>query len=1653
MINTEAIREFEAKGRKSRSNLKKCLASALSADLNRLLQEELEADVSLCTVGSCASSTPLLVHRAVLLARAPQILRRGSHPDPKTIQLNNYDSTELKQYIRRMYTADQRMGLAGEGIPEDSESPTIVLNGPDVDLHTDSDNAVVVEPASGLGADLLDLYQRGEGSDISIQVGEQVFSCHRAVLCARSQYFRAMLCGSWMESSRQCITLQGLGPDEMEILLQFMYGAIIDLPPRASASQVVLAADMLGLEGLKDVVEMVLTRDYCRFFPKPIDGVQKTILECLSLTHTLGLQSLHSLCMRWVAEHYVKSWSERHFALLPCEVQRACLNAVTGAMTVQNTVTLLCGSEQLLGSLPEVKWAKQTVLLATELQDQCLSVIVTNLAQVSHTQAFHSLRRREESTREPALLKKLCSAIRDRVTVDNCCDLFTAVDHLAGEEDIEGETPLEERVQREEPFRREIVALRARLWTFLLQSFYAVRHTRGWETLPSKHRERILAAALDKGDSRRLGKKPVFTSSQPRGVRCASGPAAPCESPPVHRANRVVRNTGTGSCTTAASSPTMKSDGLGTPVLPATTERGTNATNPGDSDPSRAKNGKTKQPGDHRSTTAKAKTTTSATVLNGTAGPGGARKEVATANGARGSPTGGKGAKDQDRRPNPGARPKTSPPGTTSTAQARPGKLQKSTAGKGDSFQGADSSTAHPATTTPSTSGSASPDNSSGSPRNSNAIPGLKSKTQAKLLTKSPLTKPPQKTDTAKTNSPTNKPSAREANKAKPPSIGRATTRGTGARADTKGRSTPTGSAENHVSRPGSSLSARKHASPRKEEDKDGSKASADKAARKTTKPTPATAAKSASKPTKSNSSSAPSKQPPQAMAKSGPKQKSTSESPTEKASPKSAGPVKNSSSSVVSSKKPAAKEKEGYNGKTSVETQQANDTGAEAERVSSHSNPREAAFEPAAGSTEQSPTHNSILPSGPQGLGGGEDSLSLPLSTSPKQSPQKSAKQPGKPNSTGGIRALSSQPPATNHISQGNALVNGEPAKHTEGTHICKHTPGSTTDLPLDTPNPGSLSSTDNPLEDSWSGLHHQVSPESESGSATTSSDDIKPRSEDYDAGGSQDDVDDCCSNDRGGTKGGGTMRCHDFLGRSSSDTSTPEELKMLDGGLRVEVRLKGREVETTSEEEGVRRRPRSWLSRDREEVPVEEEVEKVEANVTVKQVPDSQLFSSDESEESEEEEDEDEKSEVEVLPCHHAPLPPVDPSPQFQGIINLAFEDGADPDQDNEQQDYQSASNFRRSVLISVDECEELGSEEGGAQTPPQQQPDDPLTPCEVFESDPPPAPQSAPNSVSHSGEHLASDLPKSTPQQEQGTEQESNTKPIVFLTEIQDPLVDDHNPTKVEGVEPSPGCPPLDPDLSDLPSQERERPCHLDLRPAEQYSNGGTPRRNPSTKPNQASVPAESKRADLHLDLNYPQQTGESPAHAAIPQSPAGDNEGHCDRLDQTTTPTCTQDRRPSKALSPIYELDVGEAFEHLSSSDNIKDRSRRSTVGQEEEEENDEGYNEESSKFAERDWSMLKQLLSDQESSLGIINPVPEDLNLAQYLIKQTLSLSRDCLDAQQIFLPHEKETFKRWAELISPLEDSTTSITVTSFSPEDAASPQGEWTIVELETHH
>lgn len=590
-------------------------------------------------------------------------------------------------------------------------------------------------------------------------------------------------------------------------------------------------------------------------------------------------------------------------------------------------------------------------------------------------------------------------------------------------------------------------------------------------------------------------------------------------------------------------------------------------------------------------------------------------------------------------------------------------------------------------------------------------------------------------------------------------------------------------------SRPSPAVSSRKPAFPKKELEKDVTKPLM---TRKTTKVIPES---------KSSIKTSTVKQSSPVLNKTGPKQKAQ-ETLATKSSLKSSGAVKNTTTSV-GAKKPVAAGKDLASSPKLLENKK---------------------VAPRPTSTEGKARKQGVASSEQHSL----VSLSVPDQSKavqeavPKDTSAISTKIHNGDKSSHPPRTLSSTEEKTQSVTpEMQKSVNTKTSGHSNppylsgrqqrhhSTNSCKES-----DLPPDTP--CSLGSVETPIEELSNGLHTQVSPESETGSATTSSDDIKPRSEDYDAGGSQDD--DYCSHERGISKCG-TIRCPDFLGRSSSDTSTPEELKMCESGtgLRVEVQLRGRDVETTSEEEVGRRRPPSWIRKD--EVPEEKKL--CEIDTTVKNMKDvqDQLFSSEEEEETE-----DERSEIEVVPGEmSAPLS--EPFPQFQGIVNLAFEDAVD--QENKQPEYQS-SNFHRSVLLSVDECEELRCEDGGSL--PQQSGD---TQGDVFDSEP----QNSQKDCST--QHFTSTVKS---HQENGKESKSD----VFLTKLGDSPKEDSAYKQSD-------APVLDRNTCDLPAQER--PSHLNLWLAEQYGS-------------LQAKHIDSKKADLRLDLPEPQLTASSLAH-----SPAG------------------------------------------------------------------------------------------------------------------------------------------------------------------------------------
>uniref|UniRef100_A0A670YDB9 BTB domain containing 8 n=1 Tax=Pseudonaja textilis TaxID=8673 RepID=A0A670YDB9_PSETE len=599
-------------------------------------------------------------------------------------------------------------------------------------------------------------------------------------------------------------------------------------------------------------------------------------------------------------------------------------------------------------------------------------------------------------------------------------------------------------------------------------------------------------------------------------------------------------------------------------------------------------------------------------------------------------------------------------------------------------------------------------------------------------------------------------------------------------------------------------------------------------------------------------------------------------------------------------------------------------------------------------------------------------------------------------------------------------ATVESEPASKSYVEQVAEKASSKDTDT---TETPESHENSEAPFTDQWnissSALDPKESPESDTGSATTSSDDIKPRSEDYDAGGSQDDEG---SNERGISKCS-TMLCHDFLGRSSSDTSTPEELKMYDTSLRIEVKMKKENSEhfrviSTSDEEVPRKKPETtWLRQGGER---QSGSSGGNTNFAATQFPQEADQVSSSADETEEEKSENENA-IDKMP------PPEVPVQQFHGIVNLAFDDATE--NDIESQEFSATKNFKRSVLLSVDECEELGSDDGVEVHTPLQCTLDAATPSDVFDG----ISHEPLNKTFYSRYSLEiedgfldckggdkekmhkNEKPSIDPHDSDQTVKDTSVTSVTEQTclERAEKIGDSQLSAEVK-CEGSNGfqCNKL----LDNDTKTQGRPCHLDLH---QHDNTDL-QKNSSTKPVDPY-----KSHFLAQEGNVKESASPEYTDTALL---AGDIDD-CDRLTQT----CMYEHRLPKPLSPIYEMDVGEAFEQSMESEvNFLDMDF------------------EDQQFAEQDWTLLRQLLSDQESNLDIKNSVPEDLNLAQYLINQTLFLARDTSQPQG---KAQFDTFSKWTELISPLDDSSASLTVASFSSEDCSSPHGEWTILELETHH
>ncbi|NWT54668.1 K1107 protein, partial [Erythrocercus mccallii] len=1394
-------------------------------------------------------------------------------------------------------------------------------------------------------------------------------------------------------------------------------------------------------------------------------------------------------------------------------------------------------SDRLINSLPRVKWTETAVALASRLHEECVTFIVANFLHVVQSEGFSVLLQAQAMSSKPDLLELISNAIEKSINNENSCFLLVAVDMLLDSANV-----------KEMGFTCKIQALRDKLWVFLVQSFYAVRHTEGWKLMRPDHQQKIKAAAFDKGDDRRLGKKPVFTSSQLNKTTTAS---------------LGIRNTSWAEHSkkdcwgdSSTNQDKMKSDGLGASGHASTNRNTVNKTSKHED--VKGKDGKklvskiTKdsKPGE-KAALPKARAVIKTKIENNgnvKAESMLTKQDVEKTSSASGQKNSGssKGVKNHEGKI-AGARPKVLT--VTSSMQNKTKPLKKTT--------GKESPSLVTVAATSSKSANSNMDiqtlaEQTEEPKEDKSVEEGKKqtgmKTKASVNASNGVTTKKKKTEleanvttsrilhTGTVNdytSLTKKTAGKGCNEQNVQAVLKKKGNvSTNSAAQQKTQNTPTNSPKNQGPQGASPNSLKSGMSPKHNEEKNvlqhlvqttlpekhpsakkkSIKQSQTPVTKATSKITPKTLAPS------KNAEITNSKDLKQKTAvlksQSSAQKHSRSDSPVvqknvhtsehrgsgQKLEKNTADAVagqlhdNNECYSANESLKPATES--GSDNKL-LESSQPNKQklpdSSETVQYKIQSKSSQIAEEIMCklnvslqndmetrqicgdqtgirkiedpekdGNTAEFHCHAQSSNDGYSDFSKETNQKAIVLgelvkdSKATKVSNEESDKVNSETRLNCGENSLSSFSQATNKEDEISS-----PQIHMEGfltvdelcdTSALNEHKSVTTDLddasecsteqitekyspnyteliePMEMPE--NHENAEIPFVDHWStgAVDPKESPESDTGSATTSSDDIKPRSEDYDAGGSQDDEG---SNERGISKCS-TMLCHDFLGRSSSDTSTPEELKIYDSSLRIEVKMKKEgsdlfRVNSTSDDEIPRKRSEIWSHQESSRTTTRDSKSSTIGNAQFTQEADQVSSSADETE--------DDRSEAENVA---ESFPPSNvPAQQFQGIDNLAFEDATE--NDTASQEFSKTKNFKRSVLLSVDECEELGADDKVETHTSRQHSIDSLTPSEVFDS----VSQENHGKTFYSRYSLETEHGfldgKQCKDRDNRLEKSGSSLLHLHGTEIpgkenQGASMSEQNcPEKVYSAgSPHPGENQQVNMKNEVASEfhqcnkhidndakSQERPCHLDLQQRET---------NSDVQKSSSAKPVEASKSQMLTQESQVRDSQPATTECANTDLLPGDIDDY-----DTMAQTCIYEHRPSKTLSPIYEMDVGEAIEQRTDSE---------TAVLE--------MDFEDQQFAEQDWTLLRQLLSEQDSNIDFKNSVPEDLNLAQCLINQTLFLARDGSNPQGT---SQVDTFSRWTELMSPLDDSSASITVASFSSEDCSSPQGEWTILELETHH
>ena len=134
-----------------------------------------------------------------------------------------------------------------------------------------------------------------EFADITFVVNGEDIPAHRVILAKRSEYFRNMFSSGMKETYQDRVDINGVPADTFKNVLSFLYTDKVNVKLDSSILSLFEAANMYGLDNLKDLCRRMVDRNL---------SIDKLGPLLQGSSGNAGCQDIHNLCVAFATKHY-----------------------------------------------------------------------------------------------------------------------------------------------------------------------------------------------------------------------------------------------------------------------------------------------------------------------------------------------------------------------------------------------------------------------------------------------------------------------------------------------------------------------------------------------------------------------------------------------------------------------------------------------------------------------------------------------------------------------------------------------------------------------------------------------------------------------------------------------------------------------------------------------------------------------------------------------------------------------------------------------------------------------------------------------------------------------------------------------------------------------------------------------------------------------------------------------------------------------------------------------------------------------------------------------------------------------------------------------------------------------------------------------------